>query len=53
MSVDVETKGEFTTGATVVDFRGYNRRTPNALWISEADAEGFHALLRAEIARLP
>ncbi len=53
VSVDVETKGEFTTGATVVDFRGYNRRTPNALWISEADAEGFHALLRAEIARLP
>lgn len=53
VSVDVETKGEFTTGATVVDFRGYNRRTPNALWISEADTEGFYALLQAQIARLP
>ena len=53
VSVDVETKGEFTTGATVVDFRGYNRRTPNTLWISEADTEGFYALLQAQIARLP
>ena len=53
VSVDVETKGEFTTGATVVDFRGYNRRTPNTLWISEADTEGFYSLLLAQIARLP
>ena len=53
VSVDVETKGEFTTGATVVDFRGYNRRTPNTLWISGADTEGFYSLLRAQIARLP
>ena len=25
----------------------------NTLWISEADTEGFYALLRAQIARLP
>lgn len=51
--VDVETKGEFTTGATVVDFRGYKKRAPNALWVSEIDPEGFYALLQTEIARLP
>jgi purine nucleosidase len=53
VNVDIETRGEFTTGATVVDFRGYSRRAPNALWISEVDVDGFHALLNAQIARLP
>lgn len=53
VSVDIETRGEFTTGATVVDFRGYTRRAPNALWINEVDIDGFYALLNAQIARLP
>ncbi|HYP84310.1 nucleoside hydrolase [Variovorax sp.] len=51
--VDIETRGEFTTGATVVDFRGYTRRKPNALWISEVDIEAFYALLQSQLARLP
>ena len=53
VSVDIETRGEFTTGATVVDFRGYTRRAPNTLWINEVDIDGFYALLGAQIARLP
>ncbi|MDP3519388.1 MAG: nucleoside hydrolase, partial [Hydrogenophaga sp.] len=51
--VDIETRGEFTSGATVVDFRGYTKRKANVLWINAVDIEGFYKLLGTQIARLP
>lgn len=51
--VDIETRGEFTSGATVVDFRGYTKRKNNTLWINAVDIDGFYRLLEKQIARLP
>ena len=51
--VDIETRGEFTSGATVVDFRGYTKRKANALWINAVNIDGFYKLLGTQIARLP
>jgi len=42
-----------TLFATAIDFRGHNRRTPRTLRISESDDEGFFALLRTQMAKLP
>jgi purine nucleosidase len=53
VNVAVETRGEFTLGETVVDWRGMTRRSPNAFWINEIDADGFYALLTDTIKRLP
>ncbi|MEQ8369349.1 MAG: nucleoside hydrolase [Alphaproteobacteria bacterium] len=50
--VDVETRGEFTRGRTVVDWWGRQKdRAPNALVMDRADADGFFALLADCIAR--
>ncbi|QHE89317.1 hypothetical protein F9K07_30550 (plasmid) [Hydrogenophaga sp. BPS33] len=51
--VDIETRGEFTAGTTVVDFRGYTKRKANTLWINAVDIDGFYRLLGQQIARLP
>ena len=51
--VDIETRGEFTSGATVVDFRGYTKRKANTLWVNAVDIDGFYRLLEKQIARLP
>jgi purine nucleosidase len=53
VNVAVETRGEFTLGETVVDWYGKTRRSPNAFWINEIDADGFYALLTETIKRLP
>jgi purine nucleosidase len=53
VNVAVETRGEFTLGETVVDWHGKTRRSPNAFWINEIDADGFYALLTETIERLP
>jgi purine nucleosidase len=53
VNVAVETRGEFTLGETVVDWRGVTERSPNAFWINEIDADGFYALLTETVKRLP
>ncbi len=52
VNVEVETKGEFTSGMTVADWWRVSGREPNALWIGDLDAEGFFALLSERIGRL-
>ena len=52
VNVVVETRGEFTRGETVVDWRGVTRRAPNALWLNEVDADGFYRLLTETVQRL-
>jgi purine nucleosidase len=47
--VDVETRGEFTTGMTVVDF---NAEIPNALVATELDVSGFWAYVESVYARV-
>lgn len=53
VNVAIETGSELTMGATVVDFWRVTDRAPNALWIHEADADGFFRLLAERLARLP
>jgi purine nucleosidase len=47
--VEIETRGEFTAGATVVDFRA---SAPNALVPVSIDAAGFWAYVRESYARV-
>ncbi|WP_010531379.1 nucleoside hydrolase [Lentibacillus jeotgali] len=42
--VDVETKGEFTYGMTVADFKGRTGRAPNVQFATWLDQEGFWQL---------
>ncbi|MGC2967636.1 nucleoside hydrolase [Paraburkholderia aspalathi] len=53
VNVMIETVGEWTLGETVVDWSGHSGRKPNATWITEVDADGFYATLRARLATLP
>ncbi|WP_412770853.1 nucleoside hydrolase [Ralstonia solanacearum] len=53
VNVMIETVGTWTLGETVVDWSGRSGRTPNAMWITEVDADGFYAALRASLATLP
>jgi len=53
VNVEIETAGEWTLGETVVDWTGRSTRAPNAVWITEVDADGFYAELQACIANLP
>ena len=53
VNVAVETRGEFTRGETVVDWRGVNRQPANALWLNEVDSDGFYQLLTETVKRLP
>ena len=51
--VAVETQGELTMGACVVDWWGTTGKTPNALWITEVDADKLFEQIAESIAVLP
>lgn len=51
-NVEIETQSPLTIGQTVVDRWGTTGRAKNALWITEADADGFFTLLTERLARL-
>jgi purine nucleosidase len=53
VNVTVETRGEFTVGETVVDWRGVTNRPANALWLNQVDSGGFYELLTETVRRLP
>ncbi|CAN5337373.1 nucleoside hydrolase [soil metagenome] len=53
INVSIETKSELTLGMTVADWWRVTDRPANALFLREADADGYYALLRERIARLP
>jgi purine nucleosidase len=53
VNVTVETRGEFTVGETVVDWRGVTQRPANALWLNQVDSDGFYQLLTETVKRLP
>lgn len=53
VNVQVETRGEFTLGETVVDWRGVTRKPANTLWLHEVDSDGFYQLLTETVKRLP
>lgn len=50
LNVVVETRGEWTRGATVCDHTGYSRRTPNCDVVLEASREAFVAQLKRLLA---
>ena len=51
--VEVETKGELTSGATVVDFYNVMNRTPNAEVCYDINRENYIEMLAAAIRNLP
>lgn len=51
--VDVETGGELTQGASVVDWWGVTGKASNARWINKLDVEVFFEQLTRGIAALP
>lgn len=51
--VDVETQSGLSTGACAVDWHGTTGKAPNALWITEVDADRMFEELTAAIAELP
>jgi len=53
INVEVETASPLTLGMTVADWFRATTRPSNALWLNEADAEGFFSLLLERLARLP
>jgi purine nucleosidase len=53
VNVVVETESPLTRGMTVVDWWKVTDRTPNALMMTQADADGFYALLFERLQRLP
>ncbi|WP_024302455.1 nucleoside hydrolase [Pseudogulbenkiania sp. MAI-1] len=53
VNVEVETASALTRGATVVDWWGVSGRAANALYLTEADADGVFALLADCLAKLP
>jgi purine nucleosidase len=53
VNVAIETRGEFTAGETVVDWRGVTGRPANALWLNRVDSDGFYDLLTETVKRLP
>jgi purine nucleosidase len=53
VNVTVETRGEFTVGETVVDWRGITNRPANALWLNQVHSDRFYELLTETVKRLP
>lgn len=51
--VEIETASPTTLGQTVVDWWGTRRQPANALVLNRIDADGFFALIRERLARLP
>lgn len=52
-NVEIETSSELTMGMTVIDWWRVTDRQPNALVISDLDADRFFALITERLARLP
>ena len=48
-NVVVETRGEYTRGATVVDHTGYTGRQPNTHVVLKASRDRFVGLLKARL----
>lgn len=53
INVEVETASPLTLGMTVADYWRVTDRAPNALYIRDAQAQGFYDLLTERLARLP
>ena len=53
INVEIETRGEFTTGMTVADYWGVTGKPANALFMRHVDRDGLFALFSERIARLP
>jgi purine nucleosidase len=53
VNVAIETRSDLTLGETVVDWNQVTQRAPNALWITEVDANSFYSLLTETVTRLP
>jgi len=53
INVSIETTGRLTRGMTVADWWQITDRPRNVHFLREADADGFFALLRERLARLP
>mgnify|MGYP002735237241 CR=1 FL=1 len=51
--IDVETEGQMTAGATLVDFRGYLGQENNAFVTTDIDDEAFREWLLAGLKRCP
>ena len=52
VNVEVETEGDFTRGATVVDYWDVTERTPNVQWAHSVDDEGFFKLLNIYLSKV-
>ena len=52
VNVEVETEGDFTRGATVVDYWDVTERTPNVQWAHSVDDEGFFKLLNTYLSKV-
>ena len=52
VNVEIETRSDLTLGMTVADWWGVTDRAPNAMFMSDIDANGFFALLTERIALL-
>ncbi|MEL7165438.1 MAG: nucleoside hydrolase [Pseudomonadota bacterium] len=52
INVEIETTSELTMGMTVADWWRVTDRAPNALFISDIDADGFFDLLTERLAQL-
>ncbi|OBY27033.1 nucleoside hydrolase [Leisingera sp. JC1] len=52
VNVEIETKSDLTLGMTVADWWGVTDRDANAMFIGDADANGFFTLLTERLARL-
>ena len=50
INVTVETAGPLTLGMTVADWFGVTGRPANAMWLNQADADGFFDLLFERLA---
>ncbi len=52
INVEIETQSKLTRGMTVADWWGVTDRPKNAMFMGDADAEGFFALLTERVRRL-
>ena len=52
INVEIETKGDFTTGMTVADWWRITKKPQNALFMGSVDRDGFYALLTERLGRL-
>ncbi len=52
VNVEIETESELTMGMTVVDYWKVTRRSPNAFWVTDLDADGFFELILHRIGTL-